>query len=247
MRFISDGLVVKYGKHITLAEAEAMHFVAKHTQMHVPEVVAAYALDDVTYIVMSRVDGKYLQEFWHDGSEAEKEQVLKALQNGMASLRAITADHVGGFGRTPCRAGEFDWDARDHGRQYGPYVDDAAFHEGLIEALDRSFPSPAPQDPESDAFNRNHQFRQVIRSLKGHKTVLTHGDLNNANIIVRDDLSVVVLDWDTAGFFPEYWEWYKATWLHVDPPSMIRVFEKFVPPYWAEANIMLQLYEKIVN
>ncbi|KAI5455828.1 hypothetical protein BGZ63DRAFT_340010, partial [Mariannaea sp. PMI_226] len=37
--------------------------------------------------------------------------------------------------------------------------------------------------------------------------VLTHGDLSSLNILVRGDEVVGVVEWETAGWFPSYWEY----------------------------------------
>lgn len=45
-------------------------------------------------------------------------------------------------------------------------------------------------------------LEETIHSLKGHRIVFTHGDLNAWNILVKDNLEVVVVDWGVYGFFP---------------------------------------------
>ncbi|KAJ1732792.1 hypothetical protein LPJ61_001882 [Coemansia biformis] len=35
---------------------------------------------------------------------------------------------------------------------------------------------------------------------------LCHGDLHASNIIIKEDMSVVFVDWERMGFFPEYWD-----------------------------------------
>jgi thiamine kinase-like enzyme len=70
--------------------------------------------------------------------------------------------------------------------------------------------------------------------LYGHCTVLTHGDLQLKNIIVnrigtREDGSgrfeISLIDWEIAGWYPEYWEFcsstiacrWKPDWLEIVP------------------------------
>ncbi|PQE32342.1 kinase-like domain protein [Rutstroemia sp. NJR-2017a WRK4] len=43
-----------------------------------------------------------------------------------------------------------------------------------------------------------------------HPPVLTHGDLSSFNILVRDDEVVGIIDWETAGWLPYYWEYTTA-------------------------------------
>lgn len=43
-----------------------------------------------------------------------------------------------------------------------------------------------------------------------HKVVLTHGDLHGRNILIDGDRVVGLLDWETCGWYPEYWEFVKC-------------------------------------
>lgn len=36
--------------------------------------------------------------------------------------------------------------------------------------------------------------------------VFTHGDLSSLNILVRGDVIIGMIDWETAGWYPSYWE-----------------------------------------
>ncbi|KAI1748358.1 kinase-like protein [Xylaria castorea] len=120
-------------------------------------------------------------------------------------------DYVGGFNRNPCVADEFEWDSPQSDYKYGPYPDEYGFNEGIMEAISRASPLPPRTDPESAGYNNMYATRQLVHSLRGHEVVFAHGDLNAGNILIRDDLTVVILDWCTASFYPAYWEWYKAT------------------------------------
>ncbi|SPO01160.1 uncharacterized protein DNG_03907 [Cephalotrichum gorgonifer] len=50
-------------------------------------------------------------------------------------------------------------------------------------------------------------FSRRLRT--GHRVVFTHADLAPRNIIVRDGKIVGLLDWEDAGWYPEYWEYVK--------------------------------------
>lgn len=52
--------------------------------------------------------------------------------------------------------------------------------------------------------------RAFSRRLQtSHRVVFTHADLAPRNIIVRDGKIVGLLDWEDAGWYPEYWEYVK--------------------------------------
>ncbi|KAI0466163.1 kinase-like protein [Xylaria cf. heliscus] len=246
-RQIDEETLVKYGSAVSLAEAEAMDFVSSHTSIKCPKVIGAYVLDDKGYIIMSYEQGKLLPDFWEQASDEDKETVIGHLQRYLTEMRNIKGDYVGGFNRSPCIAGEFLWDSQDVDYKYGPYPDEHGFNDGIMEAVLRSSPWPPNTDPESVGYNNNYTTRQLVHSLRGHEIVFTHGDLNDGNIIIRDDLTVVIIDWCTAGFYPAYWEWYKATWHGVFKPSFIRQVERYIPPYWIEASIMDKIFNMIIG
>ncbi|KAJ2976468.1 hypothetical protein NUW58_g8081 [Xylaria curta] len=248
IRQIDEETVVKYGPTVSLAEAEAMQFVSSHTNVQCPKVVGAYVLDGEGHIIMSYEHGKPLHAFWENASDKDKETVIEQLQRYLKEMRSIKGDYVGGFNRSPCVAGEFQWDY-DHESdyEYGPYPDEHAFNDGIMEAISRARPWPANMDPESNGYNNTYRTRRLVHSLRDHEIVFTHGDLHAGNILVRDDLTVVIIDWGTAGFYPAYWEWYKATWHGPFKPSFIRQVERYIPPYWIEANIMNQIFNMILG
>ncbi|KAI0861310.1 kinase-like protein [Xylaria cubensis] len=248
IRQIDEETVVKYGPNVSLVEAEAMDFISSHTSVKCPKVIGAYVLDGTAYIIMSYEPGKLLAEFWEDASDEDKEKVIEQLQRYLKEMRDIKGDYVGGFNRNPCVAGEFQWDYDwKSGYKYGPYPDECGFNEGIMDAISRAGPGSVSTDPESRGYNRMYATGQLVRSLREHEIVFTHGDLNAGNIIIRDDLTVVIIDWCTAGFYPAYWEWYKATWHGVFKPSFIRQVERYIPPYWIEANIMNQIFKLILG
>ncbi|KAI1118547.1 kinase-like protein [Nemania sp. NC0429] len=247
-RQVDDDTIVKYGHGVTLAEAEAMDFISSHTSIKCPKVRGAYVLDNIGYILMSYENGRSLASFWESASEEEKETVIGNLKRNLSEMREIKGDYVGGFNRSRCVAREFEWDY-DHSdnHQYGPYTDEYGFNEGIVEALRRASPYPENEDEESIGYSRMYATRQLVHSLRNHEIVFTHGDLHSGNILVQDDLTVVILDWYTAGFYPDYWEWYKATWHGEFKPSFIRQVERYIPPYWIEANIMDQIFNLILG
>lgn len=60
--------------------------------------------------------------------------------------------------------------------------------------------------------------------------VLTHGDLNPFNILVRGDKVVGLIDWESSGWYPHYWE-YTSTWLtSVTMTEWRGLLEKFIDP-----------------
>lgn len=79
------------------------------------------------------------------------------------------------------------------GQQIGPFKDEAAFNQTLRYSGDAA--------------------------RRGHKIVFTHADLNPRNILVdrmvqpdgsRGWKVTGIVDWETSGYYPEYWDYTKA-------------------------------------
>ena len=51
-----------------------------------------------------------------------------------------------------------------------------------------------------------HQVRELLAKSHNHAITFTHGGLHQANITVNNGHVVAILDWERAGWFPEYWE-----------------------------------------
>jgi RIO-like serine/threonine protein kinase len=45
-----------------------------------------------------------------------------------------------------------------------------------------------------------------LQDKRQYETKLTHGDFNSLNILVEDDNIVGIIDWEMAGWYPDYWE-----------------------------------------
>lgn len=51
-------------------------------------------------------------------------------------------------------------------------------------------------------------WHQVTTQLStGYTIVFTHADITARNIIIRNGCIVALLDWEFAGWYPEYWKY----------------------------------------
>ncbi|KAJ5622458.1 kinase-like domain-containing protein [Penicillium herquei] len=249
--FADSDTLVKYGHGVRLAEAEALHLAATHTTIAAPKLLSAYILDGVGYIVMSYELGEPLQDYWDRASNDERNKVLENLRCYVNQMRNISGDFIGGLDKSPCRDGIFEAGYGDYNQySYGPYPSEESFNEGIIQALrDRIRPQVLERegDIESGFFNSEYILYQTVRGLKNHKIVFTHGDLHPGNILVRADGTVVLLDWGLAGFWPEYWEFYRAMHTASWRNSWHRMVEKFIPPFYIEYNLIARVFGTVWN
>lgn len=76
---------------------------------------------------------------------------------------------------------------------------------------------------------------------------LTHGDLNNSNILVQDENISGIIDWGCAGWYPAYWEYAKCVavtqGLHCGRAYARKYLEDF-DEEGANLNKVLDLFEQ---
>ncbi|KAI0669120.1 kinase-like protein [Trametes maxima] len=122
------------------------------------------------------------------------EALLGDLRDALRELRSIPppSGAVSGLNNQPVeviRAGSQT--------RMGPFPSQREFKAALFEFTNPTlFPERMP----------------TLRRLAGpvqsrnHRIVFTHGDLHGLNILVKDGRLAGIIDWETAGWLPEYWE-----------------------------------------
>ncbi|KAK6951382.1 hypothetical protein Daesc_007917 [Daldinia eschscholtzii] len=198
------GLYLKCNSDVDSSRNEfsAIEIVRRHTSIPVPkalDIVVEQA--DTTeasswprsYLLTTEVPGFPLSRCQDVLSEKDMERIANQLKDYVAQLRDIPRS-------TQCSMaicntlGEACRDPRIcSSNPVGPFADEASFSQML-----RFSDEPA---------------------RRGHKIVFTHADLNPRNILVgripQPDGSIGwsvtgIVDWETAGYYPEYWEYTKA-------------------------------------
>lgn len=200
---LTSDICVKYGPFQHLSSAVAMKYIAENTTLPLPTIYCAFERKGFTYIVMSRIPGSPIGHRWKQRPQKSKARLLGQLRRyveEMRSLRPPKEDCV------QAADGGKLYDSRLLGglAGFGPFNSIGEFHFFL-----RSGASSSPE-----------QFQEVNELVEMHNTTtystrFTHGDLSSMNILVRDDNIVGIVDWDTAGWLPEYWEYTSASNVNV--------------------------------
>ncbi|KAI4264999.1 MAG: hypothetical protein L6R38_009719 [Xanthoria sp. 2 TBL-2021] len=198
IRLLGDRVCVKKSHFLTLADAATLQFVAQHTSIPVPKVYCAFERKGDVYIAMEHIKGDLAGSGWSSRSESARQKIVMQLRQMMAELRSIPhPEHIGIANVT---GGAF-FDDRLPGTvsRHGPFKTVADFHRHLREGWDEAH---HPRYPEID---------QLVEQHKGTWPIcFTHGDLHSMNVLVRGDEVVGIIDWDTAGWYPSYWEYTTA-------------------------------------
>jgi aminoglycoside phosphotransferase len=198
--------VVKYGPHISNSEADSLVFVQANTRLPVPRVFATFSHDNKNYIVMSRLPGQQLSRVLLTLSTDEIDTIATELKSMMEDMRRLrvadfeTESFIGSIGRRPCT----DMIFRLGIESKGPFKAIDEMHDNILERY-------ANLVTRSEIWTLHH--RRLYREATGTQSIVfTHGDLSPQNILVEGGHVSGIVDWEQAGWYPEYWEYVKAMW-----------------------------------
>ena len=246
---------VKVAQRI-LHEAEALRYLAEHTNIPIPQVLDVWipedqriprrppglrqdeaswrALNTVGHLVMSRIEGEPLTEAGPKLSVGQWATVAGQLRAMMEELRALKQPkQIEGF-ISSCFGGA-TYEERLQNEFFGPFPDEASFNDWRVSLLDLPFLDK--HDPPG---------AQKVRTLRqqmpdNHSIVFSHGDLQRQNIMVLltgpnpGDVRVTgIIDWEMAGWRPEHWDYLKWTQGAMHDKEHKAFVESILPSYMRE-------------
>lgn len=226
--FLTSTICVKYGDSVDLSEAASMELIRQHTSVPVPKVYCAFKHQGQTYIVMERIKGHKLAIGWLERSEESKSRLLAQLRALVDEIRTIKPRH--GSSVTSVDGGSL-YDMRLPGlgvtypvptpRRFGPFKDISAFHLWL-------------RRPAEKVEDKN--YLEVNSLITMHDTtdwgspIFTHGDLSSLNVLVQGEKIVGIVDWETAGWYPYYWEYTTASQVNFRNEMWAAYIDRFLEP-----------------
>lgn len=94
-------------------------------------------------------------------------------------------------------------------------------------------------------FINEEEFNKKIGNTKynkKYKSVFTHADIKPQNIIINKNGDILIIDWECAGWYPEYWEYTKSLfnintyteWIDM----MTQIFKEYKDELNIEKNIL---------
>lgn len=211
-----------------------MKFLLKQPDLAIPlpeEIRSLSQPTDPIYLTLeSRVPGELLLGVFHKLSQEEKESYAHQIADVIRQLRRFTAPRmqkVDGSQLNDVIIG------RCGGGPSGscfkiPYTIDEWFDRlgpDLRMGLSKTYKTTEPVVIEE-------KFQEVKAEFPGGGPyVLTHGDLNFANIIVKDGKIQGIIDWEMAGYYPWWYE--RLASYHWTNDKGVR---KFYDLIWAEVE-----------
>nr|OQO21890.1 hypothetical protein B0A51_10982 [Rachicladosporium sp. CCFEE 5018] len=184
-------------------DLEAMLYVTQHSSVPAPRVIRVYrrekGRDDGLWICMEFIRGESLVASWTKEDEHVRRKWVLKIMESVRVMRALSPpEDLGVVVGSTEGGGVIDGILSED--EVGPFATVAAFRE-LLQS-----------NPNLE------QYRDLWDSDKEMYCVLTHADLAPRNIILRsNDGEPVIIDWEFAGWWPEYWE--RIKWHFADFPE----------------------------
>ncbi|KAI0554545.1 kinase-like domain-containing protein [Xylaria curta] len=226
---LDDGKILKTGSRVSPAEEAALRMVKQYTTIPVPDVYKSdYAdVDDQPWgkIWMEHLQGSSLSETWDNLDDAAKERICRELWGFVEQLRSIP------------KPPELE-------RFYQCGADGSVSQDVLLDNL--GFPVPLLDDKSlRNRINERYihfggaSYRENLLDYlpQSNVSVFTHNDLAPRNVLIDEAGKITgLVDWELAGWYPDYWE-YAKTQLQWKTNDFMGWMDRTRPQDWNIAGI----------
>ncbi|KAK0466158.1 kinase-like domain-containing protein [Desarmillaria tabescens] len=178
-----------------MREARAMEHVRQLTTIPIPRVHWAFVRDSRCYIVMDRVKGQTLRvsKISDPATLRNIAQSINSYQRQLETL-GTSRQSLGSWPEGPYRNSYFKPALQETMlgiEEPGDFQSVVDFHNYWHVRLGHGAVLLPPED-----------------SLNGPAAdiVLMHADLNDQNIMVDNGIITAILDWETFGWYPRFWD-----------------------------------------
>lgn len=239
---LPNGRVVKYGPTVRIEEAATLRFINQHTNVLAPRLYGVRiqigkVFDEdgdtgeqrpQTCIFMSYIPGDPLSRLLPNMDDSTISQIISEVKDQVKILRSLNDEgYIGSINRGVCLDPLF----RPGGKGgYGPFESERDMNDFLVE------------NQYKQSSSRKYHMRKAMNS-RMHKILFTHGDLVPRNIIVKDGHLSGIVDWQNAGWYPEYWEFVRAICTHTPEDAWHENINKIVTPDYCHWLLYLRLQE----
>lgn len=172
---------------------------------------------------MERIVGKPLAVGWMQRSQGSKDKILQQLGSLIREMRSLETPN--GTGVSNISGGPI-FDLRLPNRaHWGPFNSIHDFHRELRNGIE--------PDNIMDLGDTTEELKDLVKfhERPWETPVFTHGDLSSLNVLAQGDRLVAIIDWETAGWMPSYWE-YTSAW-DTNPQNRFwqKEVDKFLEPH----------------
>ncbi|KAK2813966.1 hypothetical protein FQN50_000367 [Emmonsiellopsis sp. PD_5] len=197
IKFLPFGLCLKTGSRVSQNEASALHLIEKHTSITAPRLID-FTTDRKTkhgFLLMTKVPGVPADKVFFRLTYEERRQLAIDVGKCIAQYRQIQNRHQQHPICNTLGGPVTDHRTDDQG-ECGPYTSKAGFLNDLTEGLE----DIRTQPPLSYLYAKDHEI------------YFTHSDLHLSNLLLEGGRLSGIIDWEHAGFKPEFWEYTRIVW-----------------------------------
>ncbi|RPA97785.1 kinase-like protein [Choiromyces venosus 120613-1] len=200
---LGNGNLYKFRPHMGVFESDIHALLKSTTRIPVPTIynewVTSEGITDsgdpvrVHHMVMEKIEGEPLVHVWEHLSSESKARLALQLGDYLDELHNITRRSICSFDGGPlCDS-------------YGLIFEEGYEAEGPISdshTLWLAMTSNLQRDPSRTMHQALAELRSIMPACL--PAVLTHTDLHQGNILVRDGNISAIIDWEGAGFYPRW-------------------------------------------
>ncbi|KAL6240225.1 hypothetical protein RBB50_012885 [Rhinocladiella similis] len=242
--------VVKYGKGVSLLEGQNLLFIEENfPQVPAPKLYAMWRDAEEVFLVMEQIQGQTLDTLWPTLGDEDKVIILNKLRDIFESLHSPPGQ--GFFGsvlKGPIPYHLF-WDSDGDPTITGPFEAASDMIYGLAKRS-RANSALNHKDPYlAEFFERN-----LAPALDDRSATFCHSDVQRKNIIIEnlpthltgfENVRVVLLDWEVAGWYPSYWEYVAAFIAFIWDDDWPKRVEDFLPVNVAAAAMFKLIHQDL--
>lgn len=193
------GLLLKWSDGTSLDEARSMA-VIRAAGIPAPRVISVGEQPETPWapvsILMTRLPGEQFDEVYDDLEPTQRNNILAEWRTILDVMRSWKSP----WDQRVCSvSGGCILSIRVPNHSLGPCESEAELNDYLL--------APA----SSQSFKTEADFQTTLATARKmyalrHMIVFTHGDLALHNTMVHDGHISGFIDWESAGWYPEYWE-----------------------------------------
>lgn len=198
-------------------DAVNIRFLKKNTTIPIPEIVEDWSANGRYFCLMKRVPGECLEKVWGKLSAEKKDSIAKQTAEYLSQLRKLQSPKMQTLGGQPLYS-TFLFHG-EHGEPHGSLSSDDELWENM--------------EGELEGIPGHVRRRLRARMPSAAPYTFTHNDIAIVNIMVENGRLMGIIDWESSGYFPVWWEYTAAT---IGLSQEDRV-ERFVAEVYASSSL----------
>ena len=259
---------VKYGTRVTLLEAHSMRYISENCSLpFLPKLYGTLVEQDTNrkFIIVEHIQGQTLSQKLRSSLDAaERTEVCRQLKEALDQLRDLPPpDSIGSVDDTECQDGLFCAPPPVNSLTSGPFASEVAMNEGMLRRLEGSetqiyigllrnlvtstLHGHRTCFAHGDFQGKNVMVRRRITEIQGDDTAAAQESDNDDEAKgtghgkgLKKQFEVFIIDWEFAGWYPEYWDFCLAAYIGRFRSEWLEVVMQVLDVYPQEC-LMLQV------